>query len=268
MTPARTPRRARWAAALLAVAAALLPGPTASAAVAADTGPAGIDVAGNAGCSGTAVSFDADGDQLGFVSTGSGVGASQDAPLAVSSDGTVTFAARSGSAITDSSWTLRVGGVPVKSGASSNAEAKKVVLGSAELADYLPVPVTGLMLVDVEITGDRSLGCTASAWVTLDGNGWTSGNGLLGIGLLVLGLIGLGFSRPVPAHGSPGGVRSHGAKGAVFGALTGLGLTVLLVSLSVIPFGSVWLPLAVVGAGFVVGLLFGKVMPARGGPAA
>lgn len=259
-----TSRRASWAAVLLALPAVLLP---ASTAAAEESDAAGVDVTGNAGCVGAATSLDADGGHLGFLSTKTGTPASQDAPLGVAQDGAVEYAWSSQRPIVDNTWTVSLGGIQISSGRAGNAEGGKPVQGVVQVSDHLQVPVTGLMKAEVEITGNGSVGCTATAWIELEGNGWTSGDGLLGMAFIVLGLIGLGFSRPVPAHGSPGGVRSHGAKGAVFGALAGLGLGVLLISLAVIPFGSIWTLLAVAGGGLVVGLLFGKYMPARGGAA-
>lgn len=255
-------RRARWTAPLLVLpAAAVLWGPAAIAAGGQNGqngqnsqagSQAGIAVTG--ACSATAASFDATGKPLSQLSTNSGVAASSSAPLVVAYDGVVKYAART-PAIPSNTLTVSVAGVRVRSGRSGHVTAGKPAVGTVTVADHLPGSVTGLMKVDVTVAGAQGTVCTASTWVKLAGNGWTSVNGLLGVGLLVLALVGLVFSR------------GHRVRGALAGALAGLGVGMLLVSLSVIPLGTMWLPLVIVVAGAGVGLLFGKVTHVRGAAA-
>jgi hypothetical protein len=256
--------RARWGVALLAAPAALvfaaLPATFASAA---DPADAGVDLAGSGGCIGAAVSKDADGEILGVLDRE--VAASPDAALPVARGGTVEYVGRSQELMTDNEWSVAVGGVPVKSDTGENADEKRQTSGTAEVDDYLPVDLTGTLKVEVVVDAADGTDCTVVTWVTVDGNGFTSVNGLVGIGLLALGLIGLALS--LPALGADGLPKTHGLRGTVFGLLAGLGLAMLLVSTSVIAVGSPWLVLGITGAGAVLGGLLGKLMPVRGATA-
>jgi len=250
-----------------ALAAVLLAAPlvvlTASGANAADPEPAGVDATGTGACSVTATSLNSAGATIGFLNSDDGIPAASDAALLVASDGTIAYTGTSETAITANTWTVTVGGIPVKSGASENADENRTTEGVADVTDYLPVTVTGTMLVEVDVSGAGGARCTASAWVELDGNDYTSVNGLAGIGLLIVGLIGMFFARPVVDMAAPGAVRGHGIRGAFFGAMAGLGLALLLVATSVLPFGTYWIPLAIVGGGLLLGIVAGKAFPAK-----
>ncbi len=257
--------RARWGVAFLAAPAALvfaaLPATLASAA---DPVDAGVDIAGTGGCTGAAVSKDADGETLGTLNLD--VAASPDAALPVARGGTVGYVGRSQKVMTDNEWSVTVGGVPVKSDTGKNADEKRQTSGTAEVDDYLPVNLTGTLKVDVVVTAGDGTDCTVVTWVKVDGNGFTSLNGLVGMGLLALGLIGLALS--LPATQAVGGVKTHGLRGSIFGLLAGLGVAMLLVSTSVLAVGTPWVVLGITVAGAVLGGLAGKFIPAHGGGSA
>ena len=61
-------------------------------------------------------------------------------------------------------------------------------------------------------------------------------------------------------------VQRHPIRGAVAGLLFGLGLSFLLISLSVIALGTLT-PIVVAVLGIVVGVAVGTLVPARGGSA-
>jgi hypothetical protein len=245
--------------ALLVVPVVLLAAPTA----AADTTDAGVDLTGTGGCSVTAVSKDADDTEIGRLSQGTS--ASSDAPLLVAKDGTVGYDARSEELLTDNEWTVTVAGIPVKSGTWPNDRDKQLRVGTVQIDDYLPVAVTGTMKVEADVVAADGTDCALVTWVRLDGNGLLSANGLLGIGLLAIGLIGGSLSLPIV--GDSGALRTHGVRGTIFGLVAGFGLATLLVSTSVIVVGSPWLVLAITLVLGVVGGLVGKFVPARDGRA-
>ena len=256
--------RARWGAALAAASAVLVFAalPTTFAA-AADPVDAGVDFAGTGGCTGAAVSRNADGEILGVLR--GDLTASPDDALPVARGGTVEYQGRSKQLMTDNEWSVAIGGVPVKNDTGANADEKRQTAGTAQVDDYLPVDLTGTMKVNVAIDAGDGSDCTVVTWITVDGNGFTSLNGLVGLGLLALGLVGLALS--LPALGADGLPKTHGIRGTVFGLLTGFGVSMLLVSTSVIAVGSPWLVLGITAAGAVLGGLLVKILPKRGNAA-
>lgn len=185
-------RAARRLAACGVIVAApiLLAGPAA-----AEPEPAGVSVSGNGGCSGTAVTTDADGNALGLADTAAGIAASASRPLLVATDGSVAYEGRSSVAITDHTWSVSVAGQTVASGSSANTGQATTAKGVAQVGDYLPVSVTGTVLAQATIIGTGG-SCSGDVWLELDGNPWTSSNGVAGLVLTGAGLVGLAFVRP------------------------------------------------------------------------
>lgn len=157
--------------------------------------PGGVTVTGTGGCAGTATTADPAGTPLGIVDTAAGVAASSDVPLLVDPEGTVTYDGASASVITDHTWSVTVAGQKVASGASANAGKLTTANGTVDVADYLPVSVTGTVLAQATIEGTGGT-CRADVWIKVDGNPWTSANGLAGLALTGAGLLGLAFVRP------------------------------------------------------------------------
>lgn len=185
---------------LLAVAPVLVTGTAAAAA----PEPAGVSVSGSAGCAGKALTRDAGGAELGLLDTAAGIAAAKDKALLVDPGGTITYAGSSTAVVTDLTWTVSVAGVQVASGSSANDKKATKAAGTVDAADYLPVSITGTVLADATVTGTGG-SCTGEAWVTLDGNPWTSVNGLAGLALTAAGVVGLAFVRPRRLAGSAGG---------------------------------------------------------------
>lgn len=179
----------------LAAAAVAAPLVLASPAVAAGPEPAGVTVTGDGGCSGTATTTDAAGNPIGVVDTSAGIAASSDAPLRIDPAGTVTYDGASAAVITDHTWKVTVAGQQVASGSSANAGKVTTANGTVDVADYLPVSVTGTVLAQATVSGNGG-SCSADVWIKVEGNPLTSANGLAGLVLTGAGLVGLAFVRP------------------------------------------------------------------------
>ncbi|NLT53515.1 MAG: hypothetical protein GXX79_02875 [Actinomycetales bacterium] len=225
----------------------------------------GVTVTG--GCTGTATSTDRDAKPLGSLDTAAGVGASRSAPFLVDRSGTVNYRAGSPSAITDNTWSVKIAGITVDSGAAANATRRTSKEETVDLADYLPVSLTGTVLVEASVTGQGG-SCTGETWIKLTGNPFTSANGLGGTLLLVAGLAGAVPARPrlVPAPAGSAGVprrRRRPFLGLVAGLLVGLGASLLLTSASIVPLGVLWVALVVV-IGLLLGVTFGVLGPVKG----
>ncbi|MCU0265929.1 MAG: hypothetical protein MUC45_07400 [Actinomycetia bacterium] len=185
---------------LLAAAPALVALPAA----AAEPEPAGVTVGGTAGCAGTVRTADAAGTPLGVLDTAAGIAASSDAPLRIDPAGTLTYDGASAAVITDHTWTVTVAGQEVASGGSANSGKVTTASGTVDVADYLPVSVTGTVLAQATVTGQGG-SCTGDVWVEVEGNPWTSANGVAGLVLTGAGLLGLAAVRPRRLADAAGG---------------------------------------------------------------
>jgi hypothetical protein len=162
--PVDTSRRRKWIGAVgTALALVLLGG---SAAAQEQEEPAGASLT---GCTGTATSTDADGEPLGSVTAPGGGGASKDRPFLVDADGTVTYQGASRAVIKNHSWSVRLYGIPIRTGGSENDENKKTTKGTEEISAYIPFRITGLYYVSGGISGEGG-SCDGAVWVKLTGN--------------------------------------------------------------------------------------------------
>ena len=204
------------------------------------------------GCTVSAISTDAGGDELGTL-TGPAT-SSPDQPFVVDRAGEVAW---EGTAplIQSGTYGLSVFGVPVWGGEFTNDDGLTSASGTVKVADVLPVDLVGLFEVSGSVKGEGGA-CEGSAWVKLAGDPITSIPGLVGIGLAVLGGIGVLASV----------FGSHLGRGLLTGILLGVGLAVLTIVFGFMPFGAVtpWVALV---AGPVVGAVVG-LLPIGGGSAA
>ncbi len=142
------------------------------------------------GCEGSAVSLSEDGDEVMAFTAPSDEPGTKSNPVLVDYDGTVAYEG-SGPVMLDNSWSVKVGGVPVKSGGDDNAGGNSTTEGVAEVADYLPFEVTGLFYVSGEISGDGA-SCAGNGYVKLIGSPLGTVPWIAALGLILVGLV-LGF---------------------------------------------------------------------------
>lgn len=188
------------------------------------------------GCSGSAVSSDADGNLLDKMSAPGSRG-TFDEPFVVDLDGTVSWQGSTPVALQDGSWSVTVGGFPVASGDMQNGEAVTTKSGDSEISE-LPAaakaPLEGQQKVPVVVDISTATGdCSATIYVTTDQPPtftplWWTGVALMMLAVLLLWLL---LSRTVIIWLDPdaaGGAnasmsRSSRSSGASFDS----GLTVL-----------------------------------------
>lgn len=147
----------RVAAAVLLAACVVVP--TAPAASAADA----------SGCSGSAVSLDADGVPVDTVKV-PGPAGTQANPFIIDLDGTVAWKGSTDAVITDATWSVSVMGLPLFGGDFANEERTKARAGTASLAD-LPfaarVMLQGSQVIPVAGSVSGAGGtCTASGYIS------------------------------------------------------------------------------------------------------
>jgi hypothetical protein len=142
------------------------------------------------GCEGSAVSLSEDGDEVMAFSAPSDEPGTKGNPVLVDYDGTVLYEG-SGPVMLDNSWSIKVGGVPVKSDGDDNSGGDSTTEGVAEVADYLPFEVTGLFYVEGEISGEGGE-CAGNGYVKLIGSPIGTVPWIAALGLIVVGLA-LGF---------------------------------------------------------------------------
>ena len=123
------------------------------------------------GCSGSAISSDADGNPLDKMSA-PGARGTFDEPFVVDLDGTVSWQGSTPVALRDGSWSVTVGGVPVASGDMQNGEAVTTKSGDSEVSALPTVakaPLEGGQKVPVVVDISTATGdCSATIYVTTD----------------------------------------------------------------------------------------------------
>ncbi|MEI6624149.1 MAG: hypothetical protein WCP28_19830 [Actinomycetes bacterium] len=146
------------------------------------------------GCTGAAMSRDAQGRELDHV-LAPGPGGTADNPFRVNLDGTVDWTGETTSAIRNGTWKVTVGSLPA-SGSFTNEAGQRAGSGSVKVGDKIP-GLLGVffrgnqkMLVDVSITGSGG-SCTASVWIQNSGGAAFTPMWFTGVGAAALGVVGL-----------------------------------------------------------------------------
>lgn len=156
------------------------------------------------GCSGSAVSLDADGQQIDGATAadgqitdtfGGGTGFTAENPFVVDNQGTVTYDGKSDAVITAHRWSVSVLGVEMVTGGSANTKRTQADTGTLDLADKLPVPITGLVRVEGDLAGTGGA-CSGDGYVKLQGNPLLSPVAWFGLLFTVAGALGLYWSLP------------------------------------------------------------------------
>ncbi len=189
----------------LSALAVLALGLPASAALAADA----------TGCSGSVQSLMADGSPLDAASA-PGAGGTEDDPLVIDPDGSVTWQGSTDVAITSGSWAVAAGGVPILSGTIDNADGKTSSSGVVELSTTL-APVQWLLVTSAlipvagEMTGPEG-SCTGSGWITgTGGSPMSSPVFYAGVGFIALGLV-MAITVVVATKATAGAAAAGGAS--------------------------------------------------------
>jgi hypothetical protein len=190
---------ARRAAVVAALSMAVLV-PVAATALAADA----------TGCSGSAVSFNANGDIVDEVAA-PGPGGTQAEPFVVDPAGSVAWKGSTDTVITDGTWRVTVGGFPFRSGDFANDDGVRKAAGIQEMS-ALPGPVQALLTdgmkvpVAGSVTGSGG-SCTAEGYITGTA-AWTgspvfwAGSGITVLSLLLFVWLLVGTTA-APLAGAP-----------------------------------------------------------------
>lgn len=194
-------------------------------------------------CSLEATALRADGSTIGSV-TGGAPDATQEDPFLVDWDGTISYSGGSQIAMKNNSWAIAVFGIPTPlQGGDDNPEDDRDGTGSVGVGENAPFRITGLYFVSGSLTGSGGT-CAGSGWLKLTGDPIGT---LPFFAALLVTLLGVGML----ARGS----RGHTVTSIVGGVLAGLGVGVMLVLFSTLPFGS---PTPIVT--LLLGLLTGVVI--------
>lgn len=118
------------------------------------------------GCSGEAVSTDADGNPMDSVSA-PGQGGTKKSPFKVMYDGSVSWQGRTDEVLRNGSWTVQIGPGVTIDGSFTNDDGETSKDGTDKVSDRVPVKIPGLFKVDVDITGEGAAGCHGSVWVKM-----------------------------------------------------------------------------------------------------
>lgn len=206
-------------------------------------------------CTLTVTSTDASGKTIATAVNG-GNDATQENPLLVDWDGTVTWHGTSGAnAIKNNSWHVDVFMVPTPlRGGDANSGGNKVGDGTTSVRANAPFQFTGLYYVSGEFRGDGG-SCAGSGWFKLRGNPVSTIPFWVAVILALLGLALLAL-----------GLRGAWGWAVLGGIVTGLGIALVLAMLAVLPLGA-WTPLAALGLFVVVGLGIAVFSPRPAPPA-
>lgn len=159
--------------------------------------PAGAATA--LGCSWTVTSYDASGATIGNAAA-PGVGATKDDPLVLARDGTIEWRGTSDDVLQRGSWRVEGGGLAL-SRRLGNDSGLRESTGREKVSDYLPeVPaagalVSGLLRVDVKVTGESGSACVTGGWLRLRTGLFGSVSSIVGLGLLALSPFTLFWAR-------------------------------------------------------------------------
>ena len=148
------------------------------------------------GCSGSATSYDVDGNVIDHVRA-PGAGGTQDHPFVVAGDGSVAWEGSSKAPITSGTWSVAISGAEVYSGKIDNKDAKTTASGVTsieELPALARIPLQYMLLTDATVQVDAFVtgsgqNCSATVWLT--GVGGATGTPLfwMGAGALLIAMI-------------------------------------------------------------------------------
>jgi len=196
------------------------------------------------GCTLTLTSTDASGAAF-DTAAGGGAGGSMDDPFLVDWDGSVRWEGTTeAQVITDTAWQVDVFYLPTPlRGGDPNAAGDQQGSDDLDVSATAPFRLAGLFFVSGSMSGDGG-SCSGSGWFKIAGDPIGTAPFGAGIGavLLGLGLLYVGWSR-----------RSWSA-GVLGGFLLGLGLAVVMITISLLPLGAAT-PLALLGLGVLAGMV-------------
>jgi hypothetical protein len=195
------------------------------------------------GCTLTLTSTDASGAPHDSVADGGAAG-SMDDPFLIEWDGSVRWEGTTGSqVITDTAWQVDVFYLPTPlRGGDPNAAGDQQGTDDLDVSATAPFRLAGLFFVSGSLSGDGG-SCSGSGWFKIAGDpiGTAPFGAGIGAALLGLALLYVGWSR-----------RSWSA-GVLGGFLLGLGLAMVLITISVLPLGAAT-PLVLLGLCVLVGV--------------
>jgi len=206
------------------------------------------------GCTMSVQSMRADGTLLDKAS-GPGASGTQNDPLEVDSNGSVTWSGATGSqVIKNNSWHVEVFYLPLFRGSDANADGDTSAEGTVDFRKDAPFRFTGLYFASGGISGDGGR-CDGSGWFKAIGDPVGTVPFLVGLVVIFLGLLLLALAV----------MRASIVAGVAGGVLTGLALATLLVIFSALPLGAST-PLASLPIGIVAGVacwLVGRSVASR-----
>lgn len=198
-------------------------------------------------CTMSVESFDANGAQL-DAARGPDDGATLDDPLLVDWDGRVTWSGVTNSVLNDYSWHVEVFYIPTpERGGSPNTDAATKADRTITIREGVPFRFTGLYFISGAISGAGG-SCQGSGWVQVTGSPIGTLPFVIGSIVALVGALLLIW----------GAIGYHPVTAIAGGLLGGVGLGMLLVIFSVVPFRAAT-PLAVLAIGAVVGIAAGLI---------
>lgn len=176
--------------------------------------------------------------------TGNGAGGTIEDPFLVDWEGSVHWEGTTGSqVIMNHSWNVDVFYLPTPlRGGDPNTGGDQDGSDDVDVSDNAPFRLTGLFFVSGAMSGEGG-SCSGSGWFKIAGDPIGTIPFWAGVGVALLGLllIFLGWNSPSWLAGIFGGF------------FLGLGLAVILISVSVLPLGGAT-PLVLLGLGLLVGI--------------
>lgn len=174
------------------------------------------------GCSGSATSYNADGDVIDNAEA-PGAGGTQARPFMLDPKGSVAWYATSKGVITTGTWAVSVGGAQVLDGKIDNKDKKKSADGLATIDEQpalIRVPLQYMLLTDGTLEIQASVSgsgqsCTGTVWVTGIGSPTGSpmfwmGAGVLIIAVIILMLMLFGTTATAAPAAAPAAESIHG----------------------------------------------------------
>ena len=171
------------------------------------------------GCSGSVVSLDSSGAQIGNASA-PGEGGTQADPLPIDINGTIAWKGSTDAVITDATWSVSALGVSFLSGTFANTEKLDAAAGVVDLSTVqssLAWLLKGSMVIPVAgtITGTGG-SCSAEGFVSGTGSPTSSPMFFAGVGAAVVGVgLAVGVIAGTKAAGAAGAASAAGAGGTV-----------------------------------------------------
>ena len=171
------------------------------------------------GCSGSVVSRDSTGTEIGTAAA-PGDGGTQADPLPIDVNGTVAWKGSTDAVITDATWKVSALGVTFLSGTFANTERLDAAAGIVDLSSVqsaLAWMLKGSMVIPVSgsITGTGG-SCSGEGYVTGTGSPTSSPMFFAGVGAAVVGAgLVIGVIAGTKAAGAAGGAAAAGTGGTV-----------------------------------------------------